>query len=98
MKRIFNKAFVMTLLLAVGIPALGSPVVLSESEFSDADAIVDFDGIANGRVINDQFSASSVSFSGSLFGLNNPGDTKLFNGSTILHPTGSTGRVPEFRG
>ena len=57
--------------------------MITEADFAGSETTVDFNSIPNGRSINSQYSASNVVFSGALFGLGNPGDTSLFDGSTI---------------
>lgn len=63
--------------------ATATPVSISQAAFSGAETVIDFNSIANSQSITNQYSAQGVTFSGALVGLTNPGDTNLFNGSTI---------------
>jgi len=83
MKRIFSKIFVTAWCMTAGLAAFADPIAIAEGEFTASATLVDFDAIGNGQSINDQFATSNVVFSGALFGLRNPGDTSLFDGSTI---------------
>ena len=65
-------------------------------DFSGSETIIDFNAISNTQSITNQYSGDGVDFSGALVGLTNPGDTNLFNGSTIASNwiysgTGNTG-------
>jgi len=82
-KRIFTKAFAVVVLVFAGLPAFAVPIAATESDFSSTDTTINFNAIANGRAIDDQYADDGVQFSGALYGLNNPGDVNLFNGSNI---------------
>lgn len=70
------------LMMSVGV-TVAAPVVATLGDFTAAAAVVNFNSIANTAPINSQYSGSGVAFSGALVGLTQPGDTILFNQSTI---------------
>ncbi|ODU08268.1 MAG: hypothetical protein ABS84_13635 [Rubrivivax sp. SCN 71-131] len=63
--------------------ASAAPVAIGLVDFSGSAVVIDFNAIPDTAAINSQFSSSGVAFGGALVGLTNPGDTHLFNGSTI---------------
>ena len=60
-----------------------APTSISQAAFSGAETVIDFNSIADTQSITNQYSAQGVTFSGALVGMTNPGDTNIFNGSTI---------------
>lgn len=63
--------------------AWAAPVSVSQGAFSAAQTVIDFNLVSNTQSITNQYAGQGVTFSGALIGLTNPGDTYLFNGSTL---------------
>ncbi len=70
------------LMFGAGV-ATAAPVAIGLVDFSGSEVVVNFNAIGDESAINNQYAGSGVTFSGALFGMTNPGDTSLFNGSTI---------------
>lgn len=83
MKGTLSKAFVATLFVTFSLSALAVPIALTEGDFAGSATVVDFNAISNWQRLDNQYASVNVNFFGSLYGLSNPGDTSLFNGSTI---------------
>lgn len=70
------------LMFGAGV-ATATPVAIGLVDFSGSEVVVNFNAMGNESAVNNQYAGSGVTFSGALFGMTNPGDTSLFNGSTI---------------
>lgn len=80
--KLTSLAIASLLMFGAGV-ATAAPVAIGLVDFSGSEIVVDFNAIGNEAAINSQYAGSGVTFGGALFGMTNPGDTGLFNGSTI---------------
>jgi hypothetical protein len=60
------------------MPTAAAPVLITLAEFSGSETVIDFNSIGNEVAITNQFSGFSLTWSGPVYGLTNPGDTTLF--------------------
>lgn len=81
----FAARWMMVLSLGVGAVAVAwaAPVSVGQDAFSGSTTQVNFNGVADLAPVNNQYGAQGVVFGGALVGMDNPGDTGLFNGSNI---------------
>ena len=62
-------------------PAAATPIQIGIGSFSGSATVIDFQSIANGASITNQYAGSGITFSGGLWGNSNPSTAGLIPGS-----------------
>ncbi|MCA8868205.1 MAG: VPLPA-CTERM sorting domain-containing protein [Rhodobacteraceae bacterium] len=82
--QLFSKAALQTaLVIGLATGSSAAVVAINPGDFDGSETTIDFNSIADEVDITNQYAGLGVTFSGGLSGMDNGGDTSLFNGSNI---------------